>query len=121
MFCFQDLVEVLVPEAAGRVAIARLLLAEYGEVDPCCLHDLREGHGDSLGAIVEGSHAAYPEQHVRTMPALQHLRHREDLESLRPLTAVRGAEVPGRSNALHVLEGGLYLGREPRLHEHEIA
>jgi hypothetical protein len=60
----EHLIEVLVAHASRRIAVAALFLAEYGEPDIGRLKDACDGDGDLLRAIVEGTHAPDPEEHV---------------------------------------------------------
>ena len=75
--------------------MAVLFLAEDREVDVARLQDAREGDGDLLRAVVERSHAADPEQHVRPLAALRQLGHRRDVHPLGPLRAVAGLNAHG--------------------------
>ena len=52
------MVEVLVAEAARRLAVAQLVLGEAGEVDARLLEDAGEGLGGLSVAVVEGTGAA---------------------------------------------------------------
>src|SRR5688572_16597878 len=117
----EHLVEVLVSHAPGGVAMAMLFLAENREANAAGLEDASEGYGDFLGAIIEGAHAPDPEQDVRTLPALVQLRHRGDVEAIRPARAIGLRERPRRAVALERLERGLHLRGKPRLAQHEVA
>src|SRR6266513_6013408 len=70
----QYLIEILIAHAPSGVAVAVFLLAEDGEADAARLKAARDGAGDLLGAVVEGSHAADPEQYVRPLGELGHRR-----------------------------------------------
>src|SRR5262245_48768097 len=100
----EHLVQVLVPHAAGGIAVTAFFLAEYREAHIGCLEDAGEGDCDFLGTIVEGTHASHPEQDVRAFPTLAKLGHGGDIETFGPLRAVRRLEGPWRSVSFHGLE-----------------
>ena len=58
----QDLVDVLVAHPAGRIAGARLLLAQDREADPGGVEAAGEGAGDLPVALVKGRRTADPVQ-----------------------------------------------------------
>src|SRR5215471_1205097 len=60
----QHLVQILVTHATCRIAVTVLLLSENREPNSTRLKDASEGNRDLLRAIVEGAHAADPEEHI---------------------------------------------------------
>src|SRR5690348_15886837 len=80
----EHLIEVFVAHPARRVAMAVLFLAEDRKANAARLEDARERDRDSLRAVVERTHAANPEQDIRTLATLRELSHRGNVETIGP-------------------------------------
>ncbi len=109
--------EVLVADAAGRVAGALLLGAQDGEVDPRGLEDLHQRRRDGASAVVERRGAAHP---VQVLGA--GLVGREgDAEVTRPVGARLMRDAIRVGDVLDVAQRRLRLAGHARLVEHEVA
>ena len=113
----QHLEDVVVAHPPGRVAGARLLLAEDREADARRVEARRDRPGDLLVARVERRRAADPVQDLELVePAgRRHRRHGRDLERqrLRPVEPRRRRLAPRVALVLHRPERAGQLGREP--------
>ena len=86
------------------------------------LHDARERDRDLLRAVVEGAHAADPEEDLRASPRFAASSAIVGMSSPSAHFArSRRREGPRAAALLHRFEHRLHLGGEPRLHEHEVA
>ena len=114
----EGLEDVLVADAAGRIAGARLARAEDGEVDPGALQEPDGALRRGAGALVERARAAHPVQVLRGGLAGLEDAHSEAVGPVGPL-GLRLA--PGVGGALDVAQHRLGLGGEARLHHHQVA
>ena len=99
----EDLVEVFVAEATGRVAVAGFHAFDHAEGDVGLTQERDDGAGDLLGAVDEGSGAADEVEVVLLAGPLGHLI----LDALHPGFACVGGAAPGVALAFERLQGAL--------------
>ena len=121
----QDLEDIVVAHPAGRIAGARLLLAEDREVHAGCVETGGHGPGDLLVARIEGRGTADPVEDLELVEtaAASNVgddRHVEG-EPSRPVGPGARRLPPGIALVLHRPEGAGQLGREAALLEDEVA
>src|SRR5262249_6160612 len=110
----ERLVEVLVAQPPGRVAVAHLLLAEDGEGDVGLAENANQGPADLLLPVVVAARAAHEEEVLVLAGAVPHRKR----QVLGPLVAPVLSHAPGVSLTLHALEDALDLRGKARLDLH---
>ena len=122
----EHLEDVLVAEAAGRIARAGLLLAEHGEANARGRRDRSPRRAPPSGSARRRPPRSRPSRAPRAMssvPVPRHLgdgRHRNG-RSLVQSRRARARAAPRVAGRLHVPEGARELRREPALLEDQVA
>src|SRR5712691_1983283 len=112
----EGLEEVLVADAAGRLARALLLGAQDGEVHASCLEEPHDRAGDFPVPLVEGAVAPHPVEVL----GLAHVGHQPDAQVPGPVSPGLPGELPGVAVIFEVLERRLQLLGEARLVQHQM-
>ena len=115
------LVEILVTQAPGRVAGARLARTEDAKVHPGAVQHARRGFDLFAPALVERARAPHPVEVLDVVGDRAVKDRHLKVQRAQPLGALARTESPWISLILHVAQQERGFGGEPRLHQHFVA
>ena len=116
-----DFEEILVADAPGRVAVARLLWAQDGVRHAGAVKDAGHGSRGALAARLQGRRATHPEQDLDGFVVFGGLGQQADRQALGPVGAGRLAPAPGVAPGLQAAQCLLGARGHPGLGHDQVA